>query len=72
LQWQEERPEKSYKAKGKKVIPTERKSDEIEVSEDWVMNQSGLEDDVIQYIIDFDRENGFYPVPADVEVKFND
>jgi hypothetical protein len=33
---------------------------------------TGLEDDVIQYIIDFDRENGFYPVPADVEVKFND
>ena len=59
LQWQKERPEKMYKVKGKKVIPTEPKSDDIEVSEDWVMNQPGLEDDVIQYIIDFDRENGF-------------
>ena len=28
LQWQEERPEKSYKVKGKKVIPTEPKSDD--------------------------------------------
>ena len=36
------------------------------------MNQSGLEDDVIQYIIDFDRDNGFYPVPSDMKVKFND
>ena len=59
LQWQEERPEKSHRVKGKKVVPTEPKSDDIEVSEDWVMNQPGLEDDVIQYIIDFDRENGF-------------
>ena len=72
LQWQDERPEKSHRVKGKKVVPAKPKSGDIEVSEDWVLNQSGLEDDVIQYIIDFDREDGFYPVPADMEVKFND
>ena len=45
---------------------------EEEVTEDWVLNQSGLTDDVIQLIIDIGTDDGFFAVPEGTEVKLND
>ena len=73
LTWQEEKREQGHmNAKKELIIPTERRNEELEVTEDWVLNQSGLADDVIQYIVDLDFENGFFPVPIDCEIKIND
>ena len=70
--YQRENPDKIYKNKGKTIIPKVSVNDEVEVTEDWVINQSGLADDVVQYILDLDVDKGFYPVPIDSGVKIND
>jgi hypothetical protein len=71
--YQEELPEKAFKnKKGKNIIPTQAVFEEVEVTEDWVINQSGLAEDVVQYIIDFGVEDGFFPVPIEKDIKIND
>ena len=70
------REPRQYDADGKKVEqlgPPEVYSNEIEVSEDWVINESGLDDDVIQHVLDMNIDNGFFHhVPVDTEIKIND
>ena len=46
-------------------------SSEIEVSHDWVFNQSGFDDSVIQHVLDMHSNAGFFDVPATTEIEIN-
>ena len=57
-------------AKKKKNL-LETYSSVIEVSHDWVFNESGLDDAVIQHVLDMNVHDGFFDVPATTEIKIN-
>ena len=40
-----------------------KEDEEFEVSEDWILNESGLVDDVVEHIMDMDAEDGYFVIP---------
>jgi hypothetical protein len=43
----------------------------IEVSEEWVTKEAGFADDVINHVLALDSDQGYFPIPAGMQVKFD-
>ena len=41
----------------------------IEVSEEWVTKEAGFADDVINHVLALDSDQGFFPIPSNMQVK---
>jgi hypothetical protein len=41
----------------------------IEVSEEWVTKEAGFADDVINHVLALDSDQGYFPIPAVMQVK---
>ena len=41
----------------------------LEVSEEWVTKEAGFADDVINHVLALDSDQGFFPIPSNMQVK---
>jgi hypothetical protein len=42
---------------------------ELDVSAEWVVTEAGFAEDVLQHILDCDADEGFFPIPKDIQIK---
>jgi hypothetical protein len=40
-----------------------------EVSEEWVTKKAGFADDVINHVLALDSNQGYFPIPSDMQIK---
>jgi hypothetical protein len=41
----------------------------VEVSEEWVTKEAGFDDDVMNHVLGLDSNQGYFPIPADMQVN---